>query len=287
MGFLTDLFGDEGDRADLYNDYYGQAQNTLRAGFGEFQRYLADAIRFMTERRNANIDQYRADYRRGIDSLQQAITTAAEDMADAFGRQRSLLNEGFNATKASIGQQFDLAQGQLSQRNAFTGLSQTSFGGAQQTALGAERGLQMGLVDERQRLAMSQLLGQQNTLSTQFQMQAGQSMLAAQSGLAGGTLAGMTGYDQSIAQAMMGLAGQANQTYAGIAGLQSGLGDRLASNVGTGFNLGSTLIGAGIGAGTAYLGGLGLGAGLGGAAGGAAGGGFAQALLADYGFGGP
>lgn len=249
MGFLTDLFGDEGDRADIYNDLFGQAQDTLREGFTEYQQYLTEAMQFLMGERASNIEQYRADYQRGIASLEQAISTARSGMEDAFAQQRSLLSEGFDATKRSISGQFDQAAGRLDQQQAFTGLANTSMAGSQDTALMAERGRRLGLVDERQRMAQADLLGQQTRLSTQFNMQAGQSLMQAQAGLARGTLAGQQSYVSPAFGALTSLASAAQNTYGGIAGLQSGLGDRLAANVGSGFNLGGVLTGAAIGTG--------------------------------------
>jgi len=211
-------------------------------------------MQFVMSEREANIDQYRADFMAGIESLDSAIASARSGMSGAFAAQRQLLEAGFQSSKDEINSQFAASRGQMVSRNAFSGMGNTSFGQSMVDALGTERAKQIGLVDERQRMAQVELEGQQAAMRNQFELAAGGAQLNARSALAAGTLGGMQAYGSQYGNLLAALGSQAANTYGGIAELQSGLGTNLARNVGSGFNLGSALIGGGLAAVTGGLG---------------------------------
>ncbi|MED5527761.1 MAG: hypothetical protein VYC81_03765, partial [Actinomycetota bacterium] len=133
-------------------------------------------------------------------------------------------------------------------QQAFTGLGNTSFGQANIGAIQRQGALDLGLLGEREQMTMADLIGQQT-----------QAAFGAQTSAAANLFNAGSGFTQGLTNLQMGLAGnlfQGQQAIAGnVFGAQQNMaaqslqgGQMQAQNVGTGFNLGGALLGAGIGA---------------------------------------
>lgn len=237
MGFFTDLFGSEGDREYLFSQAFDQASGDLLTGYGEFQDYLSQAYDMMMG--DMGGDRFRSDYQAGITQLEGALDSARSFMQSSFASQREYLEQGYDASKDQTSAAFDQAMQRTSQRNAFTGMGNTSFGASMLTAIDQQEGNALGLIDERRNENLAALMGQQAAMNSQFELNAGGALMNAQAGLASGsfnTTTAAAGLLQSIGQAGL-------NTYGQIAQFRYGTGENQAANVGSGFNLGGALIG--------------------------------------------
>ncbi len=265
MSFFTDLFGDEGERAAIYSGMFDQSRQDLMSGYSEFQQYLTQAYDMLLGETGGQ--RYRQDYMAGIDALDSAITSARSFMSESFAQQQQYLEQGYEASSSRVREQFEQARAQTEARQAFTGLSQTSFAQSQLAGLEAGEGQALGMIQERRAENLSALMGQQAAMQSQFDLNAGGALMQARAGLAAGSFGTTTAASNLLAQ--IGQAGM--QTYGQIAQFRFDQGQLRARNVGSGFNLGGALIGTGLGiVGNMFA--PGIGGAIGGAAGGAAGG---------------
>ena len=248
MGFLNDLFGDEGKRADM-----------LKAERRRFEGMMLDQYLPLFEQRMMGIiDQVSADQALDIESLQASFQ---EQRALFDERVTSQLEEGFDAAAAKLSDTYGQELQDISRateaaslrsvaQGALSGLGMTSFGQAQTQAIDRE-----GAREERRSKERFAERGMQLDLNrAQTMANVGQ----AEIGLIGQQAGQLSDVRRSYTAAISGLGQQlASQTLASQTGVaQAGLdiGQSLVANVGTGFNLGGQLVGAGI---SAITGGMG------------------------------
>ena len=262
MGFMDDLFGDEGDRDRIFQDALDQYSGDMGGFINRYRALMQESFDFLGQQRDMDMDRYESMYQSSIGDYRESLSAARRDLISSFGEQRGLLEEGFDASREQLrlGVQQQRASTQAS--GAFTGIGNTSFGQGQLNAVDRRGSLDMGLLEERERMMTSDLIGGQAAALYNADATGAGNILNAGSQMA----QGIAGMSQAYTMAQYG--GLANMAGNIFAGQQSNSANQLnysrfqAGNVGSGFNLGGVMIGAGVGALSSYMtGGMGGGGG--------------------------
>jgi hypothetical protein len=264
---LSDLFGDEGDRDAAMARAFQQFQEQMTQYIGGFESRFGDIINTVMADRDTDIAAFTEMYQQGIDQYESSMA----QLEAGFGEARGLLEEGIDQTLEDIGRASEAQSLRSMAQGAMSGVSQTGFGQAQTEAIRQE-----GLREQRR--AKEGFRGQMADLAlregaSMFEAGAGLSGMIAQRATAESDLrraytSAISGLQSSLAQQVFGA-----QTNIAGAGFETGMAR--AENIGSGFNLGSVLVGAGVSALTGGIAG-GLGASM---MGGTFGAGFSSSLM--------
>lgn len=239
MGFLNDLFGDEAAR-----------DRALARGFEQYRDSMSTYLTEFEDRMLANIADVRAAEQVDIAALQEAFAQQAKVFDDIV---MGSLTEGFDSAQAKLDQGFSMEQDDIRRmsesaelrqmaQNSLTGLSQTSFGQSQLGAIRTEGEREVRRAEEKYRMADIELqLDRARTMSTAGQQQV--DLIGNQAGslsdLRRAYTTSISGLQTSLAERM--LEGGENIAEGGF---DTAMGR--AQNIGTGFNLGGALVGAGL-----------------------------------------
>ena len=274
MGFLSDLFGDEADRDAAMARTLAQYRNEMQSYIGQFQASFAGIVRDLESERSADMAAFTEGFQNAISNYQEAVIGRLES---GFGEARGLMEEGFDQTLEDIDRQTEAASLRSVAQGALTGLGATSFGQAQTEAIRAEGGRERRRADEQFRREMSNLalseagaLAEAGSNVTNLMVQ----QTTGESDLRRAYSSAISGLQSSMAPLVLA----AQQNVAGV-GYETGMARM--ENIGSGFNLGGALVGAGVSALTGGLAG-GLGASM---MGGSFGAGFSSSLMgggSDY-----
>ena len=252
MGFFDDLFGDEGDRDAAMARAFQQYRSEINQYIGGFESRFGSIISGLEAERDADMAAFVGGFQNAISNYQEAVIGRLES---GFGEARGLMEEGFDQTLEDIDRQTEAASLRSVAQGALTGLGGTSFGAAQTEAIRSEGGRERRRAAEQFRREMSNLalseagaLAEAGSNVTNLMVQ----QTTGESDLRRAYSSAISGLQSSLAQQVFG----AQQGLAG-AGFESDMAR--AQNIGSGFNLGSVLVG---GAASALTGGLagGLGA---------------------------
>ncbi len=264
---LSDLFGDEGDRDAAMARAFQQFQEQMTQYIGGFESRFGDIINTVMADRDTDIAAFTEMYQQDIDQYESSMA----QLEAGFGEARGLLEEGIDQTLEDIGRASEAQSLRSMAQGAMSGVSQTGFGQAQTEAIRQE-----GLREQRR--AKEGFRGQMADLAlregaSMFEAGAGLSGMIAQRATAESDLrraytSAISGLQSSLAQQVFGA-----QTNIAGAGFETGMAR--AENIGSGFNLGSVLVGAGVSALTGGIAG-GLGASM---MGGTFGAGFSSSLM--------
>jgi hypothetical protein len=275
MGFLGDLFGDESERDRMMQEAMSRFESQMSGFVQNYQTMMGASFNYLAGQRDSDIDAYTSMFQSNVDSYRSSLREAREGLLASFAEQRELIGQGFDASREEIRQGVQAQRAQTMAANAFTGLGNTSFGQSAVNAVERRGALDLGLLSERERMMMSDLVGGQAASLYNADAQVGANILNA-----GTTMAQTVGsmnqaYTMAQYGGMSNMAGNIFSGQTNMAQNSLGIGLDRAANVGSGFNLGPVLFGAGLGAVAGYLGGPGAGMGASGgamAAGGSSGG---------------
>jgi hypothetical protein len=249
---LSDLFGDEKDRDRAMARAFEQYKSEMNQYIGGFESRFGNIINQVMADRDTDIAAFTAMYQQGIDQYESSMAR----LEAGFGEARGLLEEGIDQTLEDIDRSTEAAAARSMAQGALTGLGGTSFGAAQTEAFRQE-GAREG------RRAQEQFRGQMADLSlregaSMFEAGAGLSSMITQRATAESDL--RRSYTSAISGLQSSLAQQVFGAQQGIAGAGFETDMARAENIGSGFNLGSVLVGAAASAVTGGLaGGLGTG----------------------------
>tara|TARA_A100000171_G_C2134237_1_gene148944 strand:+ start:152 stop:967 length:816 start_codon:yes stop_codon:yes gene_type:complete len=252
MGFFSDLFGDEKDRDRAMARAFAQYRTEMTQYLSQFEDRFSDIISMVESDRDVDIAAFTEGFQTAIDNYQEGVI---DQLAAGFGEARGLMEQGFDQTLEDIQRQTEAASLRSLAQGALSGVSGTGFGQAQTEAIRAEGARELRRADESFRREMSNLaLSEAGALAeaegnmTNLMVQ----RTTGESDLRRAYTASISGLQSTLAQTM--LAG--GQSIAD-AGFQTGMGR--AQNIGSGFNLGQALVGAGLAVATGGIGGaLGL-----------------------------
>ena len=238
---LTDLFGDEGDRDEAMRRAFEEYKSEMTQYLSDFEGRFGDIISMVESDRDVDIAAFTQGFQSAIDNYQEGVI---DQLAAGFGEARGLMEEGFDQTLQDIDRQTEAASLRSVAQGSLTGLGGTSFGAAQTEAIRAEGGRERRRADESFRREMSNLaLSEAGALAeaegnmTNLMVQS----TTGESDLRRSYTSSIAGLQSTLAQTMLG----GGQSIAD-AGYQTGMGR--AQNIGSGFNLGSVLVGAGVSA---------------------------------------
>lgn len=249
---LSDLFGDEKDRDRAMARAFEQYKSEMNQYIGGFESRFGNIINQVMADRDTDIAAFTAMYQQGIDQYESSMAR----LEAGFGEARGLLEEGIDQTLEDIDRSTEAAAARSMAQGALTGLGGTSFGAAQTEAFRQE-GAREG------RRAQEQFRGQMADLSlregaSMFEAGAGLSSMITQRATAESDL--RRSYTSAISGLQSSLAQQVFGAQQGIASAGFETDMARAENIGSGFNLGSVLVGAAASAVTGGLaGGLGTG----------------------------
>ena len=250
---LSDLFGDEGERDAAMRRAFQQYKTDMNQYLADFESRFGDIISMVEADRDVDIAAFTQGFQSAIDNYQEGVI---DQLAKGFGEARGLMEEGFDQTLEDIERQSEAATMRSVAQGSLTGLGATSFGQAQTEAIRAEGSRERRRADESFRREMSNLaLSEAGALAEAEGNMTGLMVqrTTGESDLRRSYTSAISGLQTSLAQGM--LQGQSNIAQAGF-----DTGMARAQNIGSGFNLGSVLVGAGMSALTGGLaGGLGTG----------------------------
>lgn len=247
MGFLDDLFGDEGERDRMLRKQLREYRTSMGEYLGQYEDLMNDALSFLGSQRDSDISAFTELYQSTISDYQSAFEMSRMGLLESFAEQRQFVEQGFDASREQLrlGTERQLASTRAA--NAFTGLGNTSFGQSTLNAVTEQGALQQGLLSERENQMMSDLVGAQGAALFNADQSAAQALMGAGQNFAAGLSAMNQSYTGMQFQGMSNMASNlfnAQSTFA--SNLLSG-GQAQVANVGSGFNLGGALLGAGIG----------------------------------------
>lgn len=176
---------------------------------GDYSAAFDQVMQQYTRERGANISLYRTEMGRAEASFSQYFDQARTEYGQGMDRALGEMRTGRESTLALSRQQTEQAQQRAISSNAFTGLSQSSFGQGRVENIGRQGTLQQGAIQEQYAQQLSGL---------EAQRAQGMSTLSAQQGQ------GLSGIQQMMASSVSNM----YQTYsANIANMQTrGLGNQ-------------------------------------------------------------
>ena len=235
---LSDLFGDEGDRDEAMRRAFEQYRTDMNQYLADFESRFGDIISMVEADRDVDIAAFTQGFQSAIDNYQEGVI---DQLAKGFGEARGLMEEGFDQTIEDIERSTEAAAGRSMAQGALTGLSGTSFGQAQTAAIRTEGERERRRANESFRREVSNLaLSEAGALAEAEGNMTGLMVqrTTGESDLRRSYTSAISGLQTSLAQGM--LQGQSNIAQAGF-----DTGMARAQNIGSGFNLGSVLVGAG------------------------------------------
>lgn len=238
---LSDLFGDEGDRDEAMRRAFEEYKTDMTQYLSDFESRFGDIISMVESDRDVDIAAFTQGFQSAIDNYQEGVI---DQLAAGFGEARGLMEQGFGQTLQDIERSSEAASLRSMAQGALSGVSGTGFGQAQTEAIRAEGDRERRRADESFRREMSNLaLSEAGALAeaegnmTNLMVQS----TTGESDLRRSYTSSIAGLQSTLAQTMLG----GGQSIAD-AGYQTGMGR--AQNIGSGFNLGSVLVGAGVSA---------------------------------------
>jgi len=238
---LTDLFGDEGDRDEAMRRAFEEYKTEMTQYLSDFEGRFGDIISMVESDRDVDIAAFTQGFQSAIDNYQEGVI---DQLAAGFGEARGLMEQGFDQTLQDIERSSEAASLRSLAQGALSGVSGTAFGQAQTEAIRSEGDRERRRADESFRREMSNLaLSEAGALAeaegnmTNLMVQS----TTGESDLRRSYTSSIAGLQSTLAQTMLG----GGQSIAD-AGYQTGMGR--AQNIGSGFNLGSVLVGAGVSA---------------------------------------
>lgn len=240
MGFLNDLFGDEAARADMLRAERRRFEkNMLENYLPLFESRMTDLIAQVEADQQTDIAALTAAFQEQRDTFDQMVT---QNMERGFDEAAELLSQSFGQELKDIERASEAASTRSIAQGALTGLGMTSFGQAQTEAIRQEG--QRDQTRAKQQFAqqgMQLALNRAGAMADVGQAQIG--LIGQQAGIMSDTrrayTSAISGLGQTLATQTLG-----SQTGVAQAGLDVGMS--LANNIGTGFNLGGALVGAGM-----------------------------------------
>ena len=239
MGFLSDLFGDEGERDAMMRRAFAQYEERMTGYLADFESRFGSIIGDLEAERDADMAAFTQGFQNAISNYQEAVVGRLEA---GFGEARGLMEEGFDQTLQDIDRQTEAASLRSVAQGALSGVSGTGFGQAQTEAIRAEGGRERRRADESFRREMSNLVLNEtgalaeaggNLTNLMVQQTTGESDLRRAYSSA------ITGLGTTMASTL--LEGGSNIAGAGYDTMM-----QRAANVGTGFNLGQAVVNAGL-----------------------------------------
>ena len=238
---LSDLFGDEGDRDEAMRRAFEEYKTEMTQYLSDFEGRFGDIISMVESDRDVDIAAFTQGFQSAIDNYQEGVI---DQLAAGFGEARGLMEQGFDQTLQDIERSSEAASLRSLAQGALSGVSGTAFGQAQTEAIRSEGDRERRRADESFRREMSNLaLSEAGALAeaegnmTNLMVQS----TTGESDLRRSYTSSIAGLQSTLAQTMLG----GGQSIAD-AGYQTGMGR--AQNIGSGFNLGSVLVGAGVSA---------------------------------------
>jgi hypothetical protein len=238
---LSDLFGDEGDRDAAMAAAFRQFKSEMTGYLAEFEGRFDDIIGQVTADRDTDLAAFEEGYRNAINNYQESVI---DRLSSGFTEARGLMEEGFDQTLQDIARSSEAATMRSVAQGSLTGLGATSFGQAQTEAIRQEGDREMRRADEAFRREYSDLVLRETGAlaeagSQMTNLQIGQT--TGMSDLRRAYTSSITGLQSTLAQTLLG----GGETIAS-AGYETEMAR--AQNIGSGFNLGSVLVGAGVSA---------------------------------------
>ena len=170
MGYMEDLAGETDERYEGLIAQYSDLMMGDESGY------------------TASYNQLTGDLDSMYDTMLTEYTAAREDVRSAY-------DVGRVNTLAAIEQSTQDAQRRAIASQAFTGMGNTTFGGAQIAGIGTQGALQKGVVEEQYATGMANILGQTAAGRAGIQGQ----QIATTQGLGSQYMGGMQGYASTLA----------------------------------------------------------------------------------------
>lgn len=248
MGFLSDLFGDEKKRDRAMREAFQQYKASMGMYLEEFENRMLSTIGDVQAAEQEDIGALQEAFQSQIASFDNLVMGS---LTEGFDAAQAKMAEGFSIEQEDIRRAAESAELRQMAQNQLTGLGATSFGQSMLAATRMEGQRELRRSEEKYRMAdIDLLLNRASTMSA-----AGQQRVALEGQQAGALsdvrrayTTSITGLSTSIAQGM--LEGGSNIASTGY---NTAMGR--AQNIGTGFNLGGALVGAGLSLATAGIGG--------------------------------
>ena len=236
MGFLSDLFGDEGDRDAAIRKAQEKFERQMSQYMSQFETSMRDMIGDIDAAQSVDIGELKAAFEQQKSDLDNLV---AANVAEGFERAEAKLSESFGQELEDIELATEGATLRATAQGALSGLGMTSFGSAQieayrQEGLREQRRAKEDFAGKEMSLALSKgaaladvgrqrvdLIGQQARSLSDTR----RAYTVAISGLGSQMATGLLGAGQSLAQ------GSSKFSMAQV------------ENIGTGFNLGGAILG--------------------------------------------
>lgn len=245
---LSDLFGDEADRDRAMRKAFEEYKTEMTQYLADFEGRFGDIISMVESDRDVDIEAFTQGFQLAIDNYQEGVI---DQLAAGFGEARGLMEQGFDQTLQDIERSSEAASLRSLAQGALSGVSGTAFGQAQTEAIRAEGERERRRADESFRREMSNLaLSEAGALAeaegnmTNLMVQ----RTTGESDLRRAYTSSISGLQSTLAQTLFG----GGQSIA-QAGFDTGMAR--AQNIGSGFNLGQALVGAGLAVATGGIGG--------------------------------
>tara|TARA_R100000406_G_scaffold83031_1_gene65391 strand:+ start:3986 stop:4765 length:780 start_codon:yes stop_codon:yes gene_type:complete len=235
MGFMSDLFGDEGDRDAALRRAQKKFERQMSQYMSQFEASMLGIIDDVEAAQSVDIGELKAAFEQQKSDFDNLV---AANVAEGFERAEAKLTESFGQELEDIELATEGATLRATAQGALSGLGMTSFGSAQieayrQEGLREQRRAKEDFAGKEMSLALSKgaaladvgrqrvdLIGQQARSLSDTR----RAYTVAISGLGSQMATGLLGAGQSMAQ------GSAD------------FGIARAENIGTGFNLGGAIL---------------------------------------------
>tara|TARA_A200000159_G_scaffold153014_2_gene164527 strand:+ start:2081 stop:2866 length:786 start_codon:yes stop_codon:yes gene_type:complete len=248
MGFLDDLFGDEKERRQAMERAFAQYKQDMSQYLNQFESRMLGTIEDVRAAEEIDTAALSEDFANQIASFDALVMGS---LTEGFDAAQAKMDEGFSVEQEDIRIAAQDAELRSVAQSALTGVGATSFGQSQIQAVRTEGQRELRRSEEKYRMAnIELLLNRASTMGAAGSQRVGimGQQAGAMSDLRRAYTSSITGLSSSIAQGML-----QGQSQIAQAGYETGMG--VAQNIGSGFNLGGALLGAGLSLATAGIGG--------------------------------
>ncbi len=239
MGFLNDLFGDEAARDRALAQGFEQYRDSMSTYLTEFEDRFLNTIADVQAAEQADISALQEAFARQTQIFDELVLGS---LTEGFDAAKTKLDQGFSVEQEDIRRMSESAELRQMAQNSLTGLGQTSFGQSQLGAIRSEGQRELRRSEEKFRMAdIDMMLNRAGAVA-----EAGRQRSALEGQQAGALSDVRRAYTTSISGLQTSLAERMLQGGENIAegGFETAMGR--AQNIGTGFNLGGALVGAGL-----------------------------------------
>lgn len=239
MGFLNDLFGDEAARDRAMAQGFEQYRDSMSTYLTEFEERFLNTIADVQAAEQEDISALQEAFARQTQMFDELVMGS---LTEGFDSAKAKLDQGFSVEQDDIRRMSESAELRQMAQNTLSGLGQTSFGQSQLGAIRSEGQRELRRSEEKYRMAdIDMMLNRASAVSA-----AGQQRAALEGQQAGALSDVRRAYTTSISGLQTSLAERMLQGGENIAEGAFSTAMGRAQNIGTGFNLGGALVGAGL-----------------------------------------